>query len=96
MTPDEMEKLGIELTRFLKSSDDIENVDLFGLARWQADREAAKDRRIEVLEGALREWMKVESEMKENNPCPDPILRANYRREALRLSGDVLGGKGNG
>ena len=92
MTPDEMEKLGSELTRFLKSSDDIENVDLFGLARWQADREAAKDRRIEVLEWALNKYGRHlgECELRQLRDHPSDRCTCGFR---FALSSDALGGK---
>lgn len=35
---------------------------------------------------ACKAWMKVESEMRENNPCPDLALRAQYRKEAVKLT----------
>ncbi len=43
------------------------------------------------LLAACTAWMKVESEMRcplirGNNPCPDLVLRANYRKEAVRLT----------
>ena len=35
---------------------------------------------------ACEAWMKVESEMLSNNPCPDLALRAQYRKEAVALT----------
>lgn len=35
---------------------------------------------------ACEAWMKVESEMPKNNPCPDLALRAHYRKEAIALT----------
>jgi len=40
---------------------------------------------LELL-GACKAWMRVESEMRENTPCPDLALRATYRKEAIRLT----------
>ena len=38
------------------------------------------------LHEAVVAWMKVESESKTNNPCPDYGLRATYHKKALKLS----------
>ncbi len=35
---------------------------------------------------ACKAWMLVESEMRYNNPCPDLLLRANYRERAVKLT----------
>lgn len=35
---------------------------------------------------ACEAWMKVESEMKDKNPCPDLALRAQYRKQAVELT----------
>jgi hypothetical protein len=40
--------------------------------------------------GALRLWEKVESEMKDNHPCPDLALRADYRKRAVVATREVL------
>ena len=39
-----------------------------------------------ALLAACEAWMKVESEMKENHPCPDLALRAEYRKRAVALT----------
>ena len=38
------------------------------------------------LLAAVQAWMKVESESKTSNLCPDYALRAIYRKEAVELS----------
>ena len=38
------------------------------------------------LLAACEAWMKVESEMRDKNPCPDLALRAHYRKEAVKLT----------
>ena len=38
------------------------------------------------LLAACKAWLKVESEMSANNPCPDYGLRATYRKEAVKLT----------
>ncbi len=43
---------------------------------------ADRDRLLE----ACKAWMKVESEMGDNHPCPDYTLRTQYRKEAVRLT----------
>ena len=35
---------------------------------------------------ACEAWMKVESEMLSNNPCPNLVLRAQYRKQAVELT----------
>ena len=40
----------------------------------------------DILLEACKAWMKVESEMKDKNPCPDLALRANYRKKAVKLT----------
>ena len=35
---------------------------------------------------ACKVWEKVESEMSDNNPCPDLALRAQYRKDAVALT----------
>ena len=42
--------------------------------------EAARKDLLEACEA----WMKVESEMPNNNPCPDLALRAIYRKKAIQ------------
>jgi len=37
----------------------------------------------DALLEACKAWMKVESEMLDNHPCPDLLLRAQYRKEAV-------------
>jgi hypothetical protein len=39
----------------------------------------------ELLE-ACKAWMLVESERRENNPCPDLALRAEYRKRAVAMT----------
>lgn len=39
---------------------------------------------------ALKAWMLVESEMLDNNPCPDIRLRDVYRKNAIELTKQVL------
>lgn len=43
-----------------------------------------------ALVEALEAWMKVESEMADNHPCPDYTLRALYRKEAVKLTTKAL------
>ena len=43
-----------------------------------------------MLLEAAKAWMLVESEMKDNHPCPDLILRAEYRKRAVMLTKTVL------
>lgn len=45
---------------------------------------------IKALVEALEAWMKVESEMGDNHPCPDYTLRAAYRKEAVKLTKALL------
>ncbi len=40
---------------------------------------------LDLLE-ACKAWMLVEAEMKDNHPCPDPVLRADYRKKAVALT----------
>ena len=40
----------------------------------------------QALLAACRAWMKVESEMMDNHPCPDLALRAGYRKQAVALT----------
>ncbi len=40
----------------------------------------------DALLEACKAWMKVESEMSDNTPCPDLALRAHYRKEAVKLT----------
>lgn len=42
------------------------------------------------LVGACKAWMKVESEMRINHPCPDYTLRAVYRKQAIKLTQQAL------
>lgn len=35
---------------------------------------------------ACKAWMLVESEMADNHPCPDLNLRAQYRKNAVKLT----------
>ncbi len=39
---------------------------------------------------ACREWMKYDSEHFKNTPCPDPILRENYRLRAIKLTKEAI------
>jgi len=41
---------------------------------------------FEDLLDALMAWLKVESEMSNNTPCPDLALRAFYRKKASELT----------
>jgi hypothetical protein len=45
---------------------------------------------FDAMHDALKAWMLVESEMKENHPSPDLALRAGYRKEAVKLTRAVL------
>ncbi len=45
--------------------------------------------RDELLE-ACKEWMKYDSEHFKNTPCPDPILRENYRLRAVKLTKEAI------
>jgi len=40
----------------------------------------------DALRAACEAWMKVESEMADNTPVPDPILRKQYRINAVALT----------
>jgi len=51
----------------------------------QRENEAKRAADPDLLE-ACKAWMRVESEMRENHPCPDLALRATYRKEAIRLT----------
>ena len=48
------------------------------------------DHHFDAMHEALKAWMKVESEMKDNHPSPDLALRAGYRKEAVKLTRAVL------
>ena len=50
----------------------------------------ANQKLIDELVEALRAWEKVESEMGDNHPCPDLMLRATYRKTAIQLTQRVL------
>lgn len=57
--------------------------------REQSKVDAAEARFKDARE-ALEAWMKVESEMADNHPCPDLALRADYRRRAVALTRAAL------
>ena len=61
------------------------------LCEWgNAHRIALTLNHFDAMEKALKAWMKVESEMKDNHPSPDLALRAGYRKEAVKLTRAVL------
>ena len=76
-TPDtEKMGLGSEITD-LSGSNFIES---------KANRHTHLISAAKELHEAVMAWMKVESESKTNNPCPDYGLRATYHKKALNLS----------
>jgi len=52
----------------------------------KANRHAHLIGAAKELHEAVVAWMKVETESKANNPCPDYGLRAVYHKKALKLS----------
>jgi hypothetical protein len=48
------------------------------------------EQQIAELRSACEAWLLVESEARENNPCPDLGLRARYRQTAIALTQAAL------
>jgi hypothetical protein len=63
-------------------------IDLEAATTIEALREAvaARDEAIRVLGEAQAAWLSVDSEHRDNNPCPDPCLRKNYLDRARKAS----------
>ncbi len=76
-TPERVNKNQPMIAKDIISTDYAEEI----LLRWNS---------FDDLYEACKAWLKVESEMSDNNPCPDLALRATYRKEATRLTKAAL------
>lgn len=78
---------GTEIVALAMLSEEHSNLTVRQNAKLPANAERLKHAFIlaaalDLLE-ACKAWMKVESEMSSNTPCPDLALRANYQRTAV-------------